>query len=506
MGFVKRYSICTLFILFAVSQKGATAEIDLTKHAREQISAGRRQMFLDDAMIESMDGLRRVINSPRKYEHNPVIKIGSRPWQSFRAQVYGTALYFPDEKKFKMWYLAGPRFPWEKPVRKDQRMVVPNYQFTAYAESIDGFRWALPDLGLVAFDGSKKNNICRMATECAEGVAVVYDKNDSNLNRRYKALYWEHSVPYQGNVVKTINGISVAFSADGKDWAEHPSNPVIGQGSDTGQQALWDPDRGVFRALGRFGAGGRRVAMSESKDFINWTKSQLVFQADAKDGNNIQIYGMGTTFYEGLFIGLPWMYHIGTSEQIDVQLSVSRDCVNWQRVANRETFIPNGKLGEWDEGIIFTASQPLQVVGDTVFIFYSGTSDRHNADLKKHYFRNDSEAPRRALQMPSIGVATIRRDGFVSLDAGASHGRLVTKPFDWPTNRSLYVNVDVSRGDLAIELLGKSGKAVAIAAPITGDRLRMKVDLPQSLTRQQRANARVRFTLRNGKFFSYWFE
>ena len=249
-----------------------------------------------------------------------------------------------------MWYLAGPRFPREKPATKDGRLVCPNFQFTAYAESSNGFHWQLPALGLVDFEGSKQNNICRMATECAEGVAAIHDLDDLDANRRYKAFYWEHAVPYEGSPVKPINGMSVSFSGDGKDWKEHPGNPVIGQASDSGQQVLWDPGRKVYRAMGRFGAGGRRVAMSKSTDFTGWTPSRLVMAADAKDGPGVQVYGMGTTFYEGVFIGLPWMYHQGTTEKIDVELAVSRDCINWKRAADRQIFIPNGKPGQWDAG------------------------------------------------------------------------------------------------------------------------------------------------------------
>ena len=128
-----------------------------------------------------------------------------------------------------MWYLAGPRFPREKPATKDGRLVCPNFQFTAYAESSNGFHWQLPALGLVDFEGSKQNNICRMATECAEGVAAIHDLDDLDANRRYKAFYWEHAVPYEGSPVKPINGMSVSFLGDGKDWKEHPGNPVIGQ-------------------------------------------------------------------------------------------------------------------------------------------------------------------------------------------------------------------------------------------------------------------------------------
>ena len=200
------------------------------------------------------------------------------------------------------------------------------------------------------------------------------------------------------------------------------------------------------------------------------------------------------------------MYHQGGSEKIDVQLAVSRDCTNWRRVANRQVFIANGEDDEWDAGIIFTASQPLQVVGDTVLIFYSGTPHKHNTDLRKHYRAPESEERRRALAMPSIGVATIRRDGFVSMDAGEAEGTLTTIAFIWPANRSLHVNVDAAAGDLVAEVIDEIDKIVATATPITGDHRRIKAAMGTQLNAQQRNDVRIRFRLRNGKLFSFWFE
>ena len=416
-------------------------------------------------------------------------------------------LPIPDERKFRMWYLAGPRFPWEKPAKKDGRLVCPNFQFTAHAESTDGIHWKLPTLGLVDFDGSKQNNICRMATECAEGVAVVYDPDDRDPSRRYKAFYWEHAVAYNGSPVKPINAMSVSFSADGKDWKEHPGNPVIGQASDSGQQALWDPDRKVYRVLGRFGVGGRRVAMSQSTDFIHWTPSRLVMAADAKDGAGVQVYGMGTTFYEGVFIGLPWMYHQGTTEKIDVELAFSRDCINWERVADRQIFIPNGKPGEWDAGIIFTASQPLQIVDDTVYIFYSGVQGNHDYNLRKHAQPGEADYEKyRRRATASIGVATIRRDGFVSMDAGEQEGELLTRAFSWPANRELHVNANVSGGSLIVEVVDATGEVVTKTRLMTGDFRDVNLAFDRELTDRQRKKIQLRLRLHGGKLYSFWFE
>jgi len=463
-------------------------------------ASGYRQLFLDDVMIERIAGLRRVVNPPTKHAGNPIIRHDQTPWQTFRAQVYGTAMYDADAKRFKIWYLAGVRLPFDEPVRINGRLCCPNFQCVGYATSRDGLKFELPDLGLVDFNGSTRNNLCRIARECAEGIAVLRDPHDPNPRRRYKALYWEHFVPYRDSPGVNVNGMSVSFSADGTTWTNCESNPVIAQGSDTGQQILWDPHLNKYVVYGRFGAGGRRVARSESADFVNWSASKLVFQADAADGPGTQIYGMGIGLYEGVYLGLPWIFREGTTHKIDVQLATSRDGVQWTRVADRHTFIPNGPAGRWDAGILFTACPGPVVVGDTIYIYYSAS--RHDHDYRQRPAEGsptwddywDSVKT-------SIGVATLRRDGFVSLDAGDQPGEVVTRSFTWPARGSLHINADARVLDASQRPLPGFERSDIV----TGDHLDRAVTWPAA-QRDSLAGRTVRlqFLLRRAKCYSYW--
>ena len=467
------------------------------------VAKGCRQLFLDDVMVHKMKGLRRVVHQPKKYAKNPMIRHHQKPWQTFRAQLYGTVLYIPEEKRFKMWYLAGPRFPKEKPIRVNGRLVCPNFQLLGYAESKDGFHWELPDLGLVDFNGSKKNNLCRISRENAEGVAVVYDPSDRDPKRRYKAFYWEHDNcgPRKFDPVTPVNAMSVSFSADGKAWTNHPGNPVIGLASDTGHQALWDPSRKKYVVYGRFGAGGRKIARSESDDFIRWSPPKLVFQTDGNDGRGAQFYGMGISLYEGIYVGLPWMFRQGTTDRIDVQLAASRDGISWKRAGDQKTFIPNGPKGNWDGGCIFTAAQPIQRVGDTIYIFYSGT-------LLNHEEPRPSRERHPEYGESSIGVATLRRDGFVSLAARETPGVLVTESFEWPKGRELHLNADASQGEISVAGLDEEGREIAglkSSKPLTGNQLDQIVTWPGGAVAAGRT-LRLRITLRNAEIFSWWLD
>jgi len=472
--------------------------------AAKLAAEGYRQLFFDDVHIQQSTGLKRVLHQPRKHAGNPVIRHHQKPWQHFRAQLYGTVLYFPEQRLFKMWYLAGPRFPDQEPIRLNGRIRPPNLQLLAYAESRDGLNWDLPELGLVDFNGSRRNNICRFSRENAEGVAVVYDPRDPDPQRRYKAFYWEHSHRGLQDIepLAQISGMSVSFSADGKRWTDHPGNPVIDLASDTGHQAVWDSRLNKYVAFGRFGAGGRRVARAESDDFITWSAPRLVFSADAEDGPGTQCYGMGITRYEGVYVGLPWMFREGTTNRIDVQLAASRDGLQWQRVAGRGVFIPNGPRGSWDGGCIFTAAQPVQVVGDRVFIFYS-------ALMLDHEEQRPTRQQQPGYGESSIGVATLRRDGFVSLRAGPQPGSLITEPFLWKAGRKLHLNVDARQGQIQVTARDAHGKPLAgweMSRMIVGDHTDVVVHWPAGREDGPDRVISLQLTLQQADLYAYWLE
>ena len=61
--------------------------------AVRRLAMGYRELFLDDLMVAELRGIKKVLHRPIKYSRNPVIRHHQRPWQKFRAQLYGTVLY-----------------------------------------------------------------------------------------------------------------------------------------------------------------------------------------------------------------------------------------------------------------------------------------------------------------------------------------------------------------------------------------------------------------------------
>ena len=490
-----------------------------------------RVLFLDNEEIESMDGLRRNVNPPMLYSGNPVLK-PEMPWEDALSH-YGTVLYDEELEQFRFWYFScvGRR---PSPIRLNGREVPTNWSFLCYATSQDGINWERPNLGQVEFEGSTDNNIIRIGTGKIEGVAVMHEPGEADPQKRYKALYWNMDGPFitQADGAMTLgrdnnphDGVCVAWSPDGLHWTDYDKNPVY-TGSDTSHYLVKDPRGEKYLAYGRFNGvrfrdeWQRRVACIESRDFINWTKGVPVMEADHFDETTMpdtQIYGMTVDQYEGIFIGGVWMYHRGRDHTMDTQLALSRNGYSWARVGDndfhkrplgrdpvkedvdRQVWLPLGPDGSGYSGMIRPAAKFI-TLGDTIYILVGLVEGRHSDD-ERNYKPPPTSIPW------TVGLATLRRDGFVSLDSGETEGQVTSKPFVLPEG-SLHLNVDASEGEFSAELIPEreANTPIAGSSQIVGDHLDVSVNWNEKGKVISGMPMRLRLRGRRAKFYSYWFE
>ena len=396
----------------------------------------KKQLFFDNEIIDDISGLKRTWFQVRKHPGNPLIR-GKYPWEDGGLRLYGTVLR--ENGQFRMWY-GGHR---------DE----PRGNFTCYAVSQDGLLWERPNLGLHEFEGSTENNITYMGEGNVSGPTVVRDDADPDPDRRYKMVYDDTS------------GVGLAFSPDGLNWTPSPANPIHRKHNDTHLVLLKDlaAEKWFLYARPETYAGHwkRRVAVSESSDLENWTEFTSAVLPDELDAP--EFYYMAVFPYEDAYVGLLAPYRNATSSSMDVQLASSRDGYHWQRPVLRDTFIPLGNIGQFDSHIIWVAAAPVPM-GDELWFYYSGFKGRHDW------------APHQA----SIGLATLRLDGFVCLDAtdpltvgGAvsaaivdsksrgghtrkeviwpDEGNMITRPFVWEGDR-LVINAWAPEGEGSVRV------------------------------------------------------
>lgn len=505
-----------------------------------RVPVGQRQLFLDDRCIAATEGLQTTMHSPVK--RGAVIK-PDVPSDGCRVQTYGSVpMWSPDEGLFKMVYMA---FPMEN---HDEIGA-------ALAVSKDGLHWQKPALGQeVVVRGSTENNriVVDRALRWGDNALwnVVYDASDADPNRRYKGLL--------GAV-----GRAPVVSGDAIRWKKLPGAKL--PSGDTSTLSHDGPQRRFLAILKTFNQYGRAAALSTSDDFVHWTDPLLCFSADDLDQKmardiirervgdkryamplyvdpepapdfkppqghiptwRAECYAFSVFPYEGVYIGLPMIYY-PTGQELPrrdntdgfdvIQLAMSRDLTNWKRLGDRGAFIgpspiDHGLIGVFDRQQLIPPSRPL-VMGDELWFYYTGFKTRIPP-----YSRNLDGSPRDPATLTAeeradladgwsaICLAVLRRDGFVSLDAGAKPGTLLTKPLEFG-GTTLHVNADATGGEVGVMVLDRNGQTVAASEPITGNKPHAAVQWKSGdLTNARAKPVRLRFTLRNAQVYSFWCE
>jgi len=289
--------------------------------------------------------------------------------------------------------------------------------------------------------------------------------------------------------------------------------------------------------------------ITTSQDFEHWSEPVLTFHADDLDQEigrkkiaapfadstleqpshnipetyNVDVYNVAVFRYEGLYIALPSFYHQtgkvskdwpgfddprippdmvkGYKESGDwsgfheVQLMCSRDLKGWQRLGDRRPFIDSSKLGSGAYDLACVLPPSLTVVhGDELWFYYTGGMN-YGLALNKGV---DSDAF-------AVCLAVLRRDGFISLDAGEVPGTVTTASFIFPDG-ALHVNVDAYGGALRAEVLSGGGEVLAVSDAISGDHPDTELHWERGdFESIKGTTVSLRFTLKKGAFYAYWF-
>ena len=506
------------------------------------LKAGRKQLFLDDFVVQELSRLGRTMHRPRK--RGPVLKADIPSDGEYIATV-SAPMWIADQGVYRFVYEA--RYEDERKSRY------------AWATSTDGIHWEKPSLGLVEFEGSKQNNLF----PTPEGLRlwhVVYDPDDPDPQRRYKGFLGSR-------------GRRPVVSADGLHWRviEAPTLPSGDAGTLT-----YDREHKQFLGMLKFmGRHGRSYNISTSKDFVNWSAPRLFFETDELDqklavetirrrladphlakplfvdpdpgigwrpppGRKLtptwraECYNIGVFPYEGLYVAWLMIYHpVGQRlpewRNADgfhlIQLAMTRDLRQWTRLGDRKPFIgpsrlDQGLVGNYDRLQLMVMNRPVEM-GDELWFYYTGMKRR----VPQHSRYSDGSLRNLETLSPSeradwiddthsaICLAVLRRDGFVSLDAGPAEGYVLTKPLRIAGER-LYLNLDGGRqGSAEVEIVGASGAPVpgfsrSDAVPAIGDAARLPVSWNGAggLGRLAGRTVRLKIHLRSARLYAFWVE
>lgn len=434
----------------------------------EAVLLRETELFIDDRLVEELDGARRQLNRPVKHPLNPLV-VKEHAWEG-DGPGYGTVFFDVEENLFKMWYQI-----WLKTEGISAGLL-------CYATSQDGVKWSKP----IIDDSEGTNLVKQPSIQGFQCPGIFKDTNEEDPDRRYKMLF---SCSPGGTSATWMS--SAAFSPDGIHWTPSEETALI-PFSDTQLCPFWDRQQRRYVAILRFGPPNTRlISRIESEDFLHWSPKITVMRRTKMDSaQETQFYQMAPMPYGNAYVGLVGAYHnesLGPitpekpwTDRQDLQLVFSRNGVTWSRVGghgiipqsalNQErnwsrdvqeaTFLPYGEMNrDWDWGYVmpyFTA-EPI-AVGDKLYFYYAGYDAKHWWDWTGDPPEKD---PNATPPVSGVGLATLRRDGFVSVEAGPEGGTMTTRPFVF-LGDSLDLNADASSGSVTVTALSADGE------PITG--------------------------------------
>ena len=124
-----------------------------------------RQLFLDDHVVDSMEGVQRRYHRPVRPIDRPVVD-ADLPWEQGPGPFLfgGTVIFDEEDRIFKMWYRTSERLErapggWQEVVSEDgttsriSYVAGPGHWRACYATSQDGLTWDRPDLGIEEYNG-----------------------------------------------------------------------------------------------------------------------------------------------------------------------------------------------------------------------------------------------------------------------------------------------------------------------------------------------------------------
>jgi hypothetical protein len=241
--------------------------------------------------------------------------------------------------------------------------------------------------------------------------------------------------------------------------------------------------------------------------------------------NNITVFP-----YHGQYIALITLLyptgaylpgHQNTSAFFIVEVASTRDLKTWNRL--REPFLTPARL---DHGVVENYERMLvQVVNrpvvreDELWFYYSG-GKAHQGFKGSRYGTYMDGTPRKAESLSELErkdiaagqsalyLATLRLDGFVSLDADGEGGYLQTKPLEI-SGKQLFLNASCQEnGSASVEILDESGESIAVSQPVTGDSVSLPVSWKKDINLNSLVNRTVRLKihLKNASLYAFWME
>ena len=325
-----------------------------------------RQLFLDNFMLEYLEGVKRVLTPPEKAP-KPLIEPTGLPWESSFNPIVVAAVRDPDAGNFKLWYtvsLSGDPYG--------------TGQVLCIAESNDGLTWDKPLSSKgIPYRDQKATNIVH--ADDVSGAGLVLNHNRSDPSRKFLLIY-APTIEARKKGARTLS--RVAASPDGWKWNVISSD--VDQRHQHESRIIWDESIQRWVAYGQYshhwhyGPRVRQVGRQTSTDLLHWSPKEVVLSPDWDPPTGVrdrEFHEGSVQQFGGLYIAIVGVAHsepIWNSRtktlrrdvcratvwrdqfHVNMALYVSRDGRRFTRAHGPEPWVDNGPYGSQDYGYCAT--------------------------------------------------------------------------------------------------------------------------------------------------------
>ena len=465
--------LATLILLFSLTVLSTAEPIDISS---------RRELFVDDYLISRLAGSAKLfVQKPVPRE---IVFVTDKPWEGSSC-LYFTV--FQDGELYRMYY-RGLQVTDGKLVHRE---------VVCYAESRDGVKWMRPELGLVEFDGSKKNNIVWDGLGSHNFTPFIDHNPKCRPEAKYKAI--GRGKRTSDGKIGSVHQLFTFQSPDGIHWSLMRDEAVLTQGRfDSQNVAFWDTERNVYVVFYRDSLGGfRAIRTATSHDFLHWGEHRFLGYREAARQhlytNAIQRYDRAPH----LLIGFP------------------------------TRFLPRNKFPdrpEWTEPILIAGrdGRSFRLWGDPIIPANTKATSGNRSNYvswglvklpnKANEYSLYAAEDRRTGTSMRLRRYSYRTDGFVSATASNMAGEVLTKPIKFSGNR-LVVNYSANSGDsLRVEIQDAAGKPIPRYSlddcrALDGDEIEQVVSWKEARDVGPLADkpVRLRFVLKDADLYSFQF-
>lgn len=482
----------TLRILTLLIFATTVASSLLAEDAEPVVDIGnRRELFVDDLLIGTLDGTNLKMHQPHKLRRMPPRPFGH----------YATVL--KDGDRLRLYY-RGDKIPgahWRDGWGKYHEGEV-----TLYAESSDGgVNWTTPDLGIHKVPEISQGNVVVNMSDHTFLVThnftpFIDTRPGIPANERYKALGGGRYPAENWGGWKTDDerkllrekygpgGLKAFASADGLHWRLLKDEPVIAEGLgsfDSQNGAFWSDAEQQYVCYFRwFDEGRRAIRRSTSKDFLHWTEP--VNMRANEPGEHL--YTSCTHPYfraPHIYVALPTRFQARAGAITDIVFMATRPGSDQYHRHFKEAFIRPG-LGAagWGNRANYITLNAVQTSPTEMSMFMYGGG---------HY--------------------KLRLDGFISVNAGYEEGEFLTKPLKFSGSELEINHSTAGAGEIRIELQDSDGQplpgySLDDCDPIKGDSISEIVTWNEKSDLSQVAGKtiRVRFVMNEADLYSLRFQ